>query len=118
VLTGSSPPRSAVVPVRSWFGPGSAPGRSGCEARRVGVDTYRGLRVSGSSTKTTSARRHRGRLNSDEFDLTEVRWAVGEPLLPKGKKPGRPAKMYVIARYSCGWPQALLRHLPYAKIAI
>jgi transposase len=26
------------------------------------------------------------------FDLTDTQWAVLEPLLPKGKKPGRPPK--------------------------
>jgi transposase len=26
------------------------------------------------------------------FDLTDAQWAVLEPLLPKGKKPGRPPK--------------------------
>jgi transposase len=26
------------------------------------------------------------------FDLTDAQWAVLEPLLPKGRKPGRPPK--------------------------
>ncbi|WP_199716423.1 transposase [Micromonospora musae] len=50
--------------------------------------------VDGSSTKTDH---QRGTLLARvpvtrRFDLTDVQWAVLQPLLPKGKKPGRPPK--------------------------
>jgi transposase len=37
-----------------------------------------------------SARRPRGYLNGDGAGLTDEQWAVLEPLLPRGTKPGRP----------------------------
>jgi transposase len=62
---------------------------------------------------------------SGRADLTDAQWAVLEPLLPKGKKPGRPptwAKRQLIdgirwrTRAGCPWRDVPERYGPWASV--
>ena len=62
---------------------------------------------------------------SGRADLTDAQWAVLEPLLPKGKKPGRPptwAKRQLIdgirwrTRAGCPWRDVPERYGPWGSV--
>jgi transposase len=59
------------------------------------------------------------------FDLSDAQWAVLEPLLPKGKKPGRPSrwsKRQLIngirwrVRAGCPWRDVPVRYGPWQTV--